>query len=243
MNRPKYDANEYAADWTTDQIKKQAWAYLLGVYIGDGCVTTNRGRLCFRLNTTDEDFRKATAAALSILTPYAATCSPSQRRKDMPHIKLNYPLVCGDPELCRRLVEATDSKTKIPELPIDTEREFVAGLMDSEGSVNEQRTKRTNRRFDISFKQCFDQNTKMPWIYDFHALLERIGVKPGKVGIGKPYRSHYKTPYRFGINIQSWIDALCYFKIKRKQDRIALWASMPAYAIRDKEQYGKRISL
>jgi len=50
----------------------KSFAYVLGVYLGDGAVTLWRmegksDRLVFRLNTIDEDFAKATRAALADL--------------------------------------------------------------------------------------------------------------------------------------------------------------------------------
>jgi hypothetical protein len=58
----------------------KSFAYILGVYLGDGCVTTWRAagksdRLIFRLNTIDEDFAQATKTALAQLTDYTVTLS------------------------------------------------------------------------------------------------------------------------------------------------------------------------
>jgi hypothetical protein len=58
----------------------KSFAYVLGVYLGDGAVTLWRmagktDRLVFRLNTIDEDFARATKAALADLSNYKVSLS------------------------------------------------------------------------------------------------------------------------------------------------------------------------
>ena len=58
----------------------RSFAYVLGVYLGDGAVTLWRmagkaDRLVFRLNTIDEDFANATRAALADLSDYKVSLS------------------------------------------------------------------------------------------------------------------------------------------------------------------------
>jgi hypothetical protein len=100
------------------------FAYLLGVFLGDGCVTlwSNRARasrglspsnrLQFRLNTIDEGFATATKTALQALTDYKVTvCCHAVAKSKNP----NWSLTCGDQALCQRLVADTEKKQIIPE--------------------------------------------------------------------------------------------------------------------------------
>lgn len=203
----------------------KSYAYLLGVYLGDGCVThTSEGYPVFRLNTIDADFAAATKAALSDLTdrPVWVGCHAVAKSN-----KPNHALRCGDKEICRMLVDATQAKAELPGGAFNWPREerlsFIAGLMDSEGFVAANKSNPTNRRFYMGFKSCD------PWVPGFVRMLEVTGIRTGKVSQEAPYRPGYRTPMRFTIKMQSWIAAGAYFNIRRKQERVEEWASAGAY--------------
>lgn len=207
------------------QSADKSYAYLLGVYLGDGCVTnTPDGYPVFRLNTIDADFADAAKQAIACLSRYSININVHAVKKSS---KLNHSLRCGDTGLCRRLRNDAPGKRTLPAGILDWPREhqlaFIAGLMDSEGFVAANSTNPTNRRFYMGFKSCD------PWVPDFIVLLQRLGVRIGKVQIEEPYRPGYKPPTRFTIKMQSWIDAGCYFNIRRKQDRVEEWAFAGAY--------------
>lgn len=197
------------------------WAYLVGVFLGDGCVTTNNGRPVFRLNTIDRDFATATKAALSSLTGYAVTiCTHSVKKSAKP----NHSLSCGDAGICAALNEATANKTKLPDwifAASDSDKlAFIAGLMDSEGYVC---LKHNRQGATLGFK-----STDV-WFDDFLALVRSVGIEHGKVGVEAPRQPHYRTPRRISIKLRSWVEAGAYFNIARKQERVERWAKMPRY--------------
>jgi intein-encoded DNA endonuclease-like protein len=204
----------------------KSFAYILGVYLGDGSVTLwqdkKRGgpsRLYFRLNTIDRDFAKATQKALQELTDYAASFTRHAVKKSK---KPNHALRCGDRVLCERLVADTEKKQIIPAYVFGWPREnrlaFIAGLMDSEGFVAAN-SNHTGRRFYMGFKSCD------VWVPDFVKILKSVGIEVGKIGIEKPRFPGYKTPIRFAIKMQSWVDSGARFNIKRKQARVDKWAA------------------
>lgn len=202
----------------------KSFAYVLGVYLGDGAVTDWRmagrsDRLIFRLNTIDEDFAQATKAALSDLSNYKVSLSCHAVSKSN---KPNWALALGDLALCQRLRADTDRKSKIPEYvlgwPRDIKLAFIAGLMDSEGFVAANGNY-TGRRFYMGFKSCD------PWVPEFIRLLQSVGIVIGKVGVERPRKAGYKTPRRFAIKMQSWIDSGARFNIVRKQRRVDEWAA------------------
>lgn len=202
----------------------KSFAYVLGVYLGDGCISTWRGegrsdRLQFRLNTIDADFAAATKAALETLSTYSVTTGVHAVAKSK---NPNHYLCLGDRALCERLVADTQKKQIIPEYvfgwPRDHQLAFVVGLMDSEGFVAGN-SNHTGRRFYMGFKSC-DK-----WVPDFIRLLQSVGIEHGKVGIERPRFSGYKTPMRFAIKMQSWIDSGARFNIARKQNRVDEWAN------------------
>ena len=201
------------------QSAGKSFAYVLGVYLGDGCITTWRmkgrsDRLMFRLNTIDEDFARATKAALLELTDYSVTVGSHKVPKST---KPNWYLALGDRVLCERLICDTDKKAKIPDYVYGWSREnklaFIAGLMDSEGQVS------INSRGSIymGFRSA-DR-----WFMDFIRVLQSVGLVLGKIGSdilpsGKIYR-------RVGIKMDSWAKSGARFNIIRKQNRVDAWAS------------------
>ena len=215
------------------QSAGKSFAYLLGVYLGDGCVYNQPSRNSgpepkayptFRLSVIDEDFALATKAALSNLTDRPVSIHRVEVKKSS---KPAYALRCGDPEICRLLVEMTNRKTQIPATVHDWTRDeklaFVAGLMDSEGFVAANNTNPTNRRFYMGFKSCD------VWVPDFLVVLHSLGIKTGKVSAEQPRKPGYKTPVRFAIKMQSWVDSGARFNIARKQGRVDEWAAIGPY--------------
>jgi intein-encoded DNA endonuclease-like protein len=204
------------------QSAGKTFAYLLGVYLGDGCVTTSgivaagtgRASLVFRLNTIDNDFADATADALLDLTGKR----PNIREHPVKKGSNNFAMTHACRELCEQLVSDTNDKTAIPAYVFgwadNLKREFIAGLMDSEGfvSMNSQGTAY------MGFKSCD------VWFADFVRILQSVGVQIGKIGVEQPRKPGYKTPRRFTVKMRSWVDSGCRFNIQRKQRRVNAWA-------------------
>lgn len=205
------------------QSAGKSYAYLLGVFLGDGCVTVNAGYPVFRLNTIDEDFALATKAALRDFTDRSVSIHKHEVKKSS---KPNYSLRCGDPEICAHLVEVTHSKRAIPDFVHEWDNglklAFIVGLMDSEGFVGAN-SNPTNRRFYMGFKSCD------VWVPEFIRLLQSVGIRIGKVQTEEPRKPGYKPPTRFTIKMQSWIDSGARFNIARKQDRVDQWAEAGPY--------------
>jgi hypothetical protein len=217
------------------QSAGKSYAYLLGVFLGDGCVThSSDGYRCFRLNTIDEDFADATKAAIREFTERPISIHKHAVSKSS---KPNYSLRCGDPEICAHLVEVTNGKKSLPPSVMEWTRSdriaFIVGLMDSEGFVAAN-SNTTNRRFYMGFKSCD------VWVPEFVRVLESVGLKVGKVSTEEPRRPGYKTPMRFAIKMQSWVDSGARFNIGRKQQRVDEWASSGAYE--NRSRFPRRLS-
>lgn len=215
----------------------KSFAYLLGTYLGDGCVSKAQGYLRFTLSVIDMDFALAVKNAILDIYPErkVGIWTFPVRGSDKP----TNALYCGSQELCKDLVRITDGKQKIPTgclllAPKEFRLAFISGLMDSEGFVAANKSNPTNRRYYMGYKSC-DK-----WVPDFIKVLESVGVKIGKVSQEKPRKEGYKTPTRFTIKMQSWIDSGCRFNIKRKQARVDEWASYGPYEKRAK--YARRLT-
>lgn len=216
------------------QSAGKTWCYLLGVYMGDGCVTTSNGYPVFRLNTIDEDFAQATKVALQEFTQRPIWIGLQPVKGGRPQ----YQLRCGDPDICRKMVEQTNGKQKLPdgwELWADDEKKaFTVGLMDSEGFVAEKTEGKTGRAYYMGFKSCG------LWIRDFVRLMQSFGLLIGKVSDCPPNKPGYQTPTRFHIKMKSWVECKMRFNIERKQSRVDRWASTEPYS--ERKRHPRQVS-
>lgn len=209
-----------------DAGKSCAYAYILGVYLGDGCVTYPYGKPMFRLNTIDEDFALAVKKALKVLSPErVGICCYAVKKSTKP----NYALWSSNWALCGWLSHDTRQKQEIPFHLVKSREEkkaFIVGLMDSKGFVAEKTQHKTGRAYYMGFKSCDE------WIPQFIQILKSVGVKIGKVSECPPSKEGYLTPTRFHIKMQSWVDAGLRFNIRRKQARVDRWAATVPYSER-----------
>lgn len=206
----------------------KSFAYLLGVYLGDGCVTNQGEQIVFRLNTIDEDFAVAVKTAIEDLSDSkVGICKHAVSKSSKP----NHALRCGDKDLCALLVKETGGKAFLPSWYLNTwtdemRKAFIIGLMDSEGFVAKNTNNHTGRGYYMGYKSCD------PWVPELISMMQSIGLTMGKIQTEKPYKPHYKAPTRFTIKMQSWVDSGMRFNIKRKQDRVDCWANTEPYSER-----------
>lgn len=211
------------------QSAGKSYAYILGVFLGDGCATRYNSHIAFRLNTIDEDFAIAVKTALSELTNTTVHIWKHAVKKSA---NPNYHLCCADDELALHLKEITQGKQIIPavvdEWPKELRTAFIVGLMDSEGYVaaNHKGRVRTNRSYFMGYKSCDG------WVPHFVRILAGCGIRIGSVRQEKPRKPGYKVPTVFNIKMQSWIDSGARFNIARKQSRVDEWGSRGPYEMR-----------
>lgn len=216
------------------QSAAKSYAYLLGVFLGDGCVSTQG---TYSQPTIDKDFADTVERAFRVLTDKTVTISYSERPRKDRKCSPEWRIYCGDKELAKRFVDDTKAKQVIPEYVFgwdnELKKQFVIGLMDSEGFVGANHSdaaragwNNTNRDFYMGYKSCD------VWVPEFIKVLESVGIRLGKVSQEKPIKPWHKIPTRFTIKMQSWIDSGCRFNIARKQNRVDEWASQPAYTTR-----------
>jgi hypothetical protein len=212
------------------QSAAKSFAYILGVYLGDGCVNA---RGYYYQNTIDQDFAEAVKQAFDRIADRPARITYAEVPKKGCNCSPQWTVLCSDRPLLQRFVVDTGGKARIPEYVLGWDRElrqqFVIGLMDSEGFVAAIHRgpgydwKVTNRSFYMGYKSCD------PWVPELMRVMESIGLRLGKVGHEKPRKPGYKAPMRFHIKMQSWINSGCRFNIARKQDRVDEWGSIGPY--------------
>jgi len=211
------------------QSAGKSFAYILGVYLGDGCVNA---RGYYYQNTIDQDFAEAVKQAFDTIAARPARITYMEKPAKGRNCSPQWTVLCSDRQLLQRLVADTGGKASIPEYVFGWDRElrqqFVIGLMDSEGFVAANHRHRgydwqaTNRSFYMGYKSCD------PWVPELIRVMESIGLRLGKVG-HEANKLGRKPSMRFHVKMQSWIDSGCRFNIARKQARVDEWGSVGPY--------------
>lgn len=196
--------------------KTKALYYIIGVYLGDGCASYNpKSRsYSFILNTIDKDFAEATMDSLETLLDKRPRMY--EIKKEPPR-KLVYRVEINSKDLYEYLKKETLNKLIIPDFIKENQdkelaREFVAGLMDSEGwfSRTTQKSGFTVYQMGIAGAEAFV--TELPEYFRTHQLecgkISKMKSKPG-----------HRLMLRILINKISWINEGYYFKIQRKQSK------------------------
>jgi hypothetical protein len=210
-----------------EQSAAKSYAYLLGVFLGDGCVSDQN---TYVQSTIDKDFADAVAKAFAYVTTRPVRIAYKEKPKKNSNCSPAWTITITDHELSRRFVADTSGKRVIPDYvfgwDIELRKQFIIGLMDSEGYVATNADKgwsRTNRSFHMGYKSCD------LWVPELVLLMRSVGLRLNKVAQCPPRKPGYKTPTRFTIKMQSWIDAGMRFNIARKQSRVDEWGSIGPY--------------
>ncbi len=211
-------------DWRKSAEKTTALSYLIGVFLGDGCVTfynDKKGRkyLTFKLNAIDKDFVQRTVDCINILydaNKEVKTFTDTHYRQGY-YYNVSY----QNQELGAFLYGQTLGKKIIPPMIYamsdSDKKHFIAGCMDSEGYFAKATKKNCKSAFSLGIKCCDD------WIHPFKYILESVGVKIKRKETCKPYKEWYRVPYRYILDIDSYFGNKCFFNIARKQDRYGLY--------------------
>jgi intein/homing endonuclease len=185
-------------------------AYLLGVYLGDGCLYHRQ----FTVVKNDEDTIQRVASILESIfgrKPRTYTVQPNRTtlyacRIEGKEVPKWFRMVCP-------------TKNRLPacvlNAPDEVQKEFIAGLMDTDGYISYGMNKEGFQKVSMGFTSA------SPWLLDFRAMFQRHGVKVGKLTLKNKYRSPLERDcFQVGINVRSFADAGLYFRCVRKQSRL-----------------------
>lgn len=220
------NSTEQSAGKTTLTTKL---SYLIGVYLGDGCVyfDEKHWNYSFQLNVIDKDFAERTADCLEEYfgkKPALFLCESRGSWKKRGTSPLWTTCVYGK-EKCQWLRDITHDKMVIPRIIFEAtdeqQKAFIAGIMDSEGYVGKHYDKKLDRIHWLMGICSADT-----WLEDFMQMLSKHGVKYGKRYKEKQTKPWHKPKYRYKINTMSFIKSGCYFTIRRKKDRLVEYIKM-----------------
>jgi len=200
-------------------IHTKEYAYLLGVYLGDGYIYKRIRGNCisyiFVIRVTDEDFTEIVSRCIRKITGKKYKIS-----FEKPNI---WKLSSYNQELSLMLFNETKKKDIIPDWLLKTNDKeilkwFIAGFLDSDGFVHLSKplfrwknTKKGRRQLTMGFQAIHE------WIYDIVAILDKLGVKVGKKQYLKKQKEFHRQQIRYTINYKSFVQSNCFFKLKRKQ--------------------------
>lgn len=209
----------YKYHYIDGQSADKDYAYVLGVYIGDGCISkpkNTKNKWSLQLEVIDKDFAEKFADCLEKLggkvLRYYDYSYPSKPER------LFHRVVCRNHDIIKTFLRDTNNKTKIPEYVYKWNREnqikFIEGIMDSEGFIS-QRTKIMENglpSFMMGIKMDFEI------LKQIRPIFQHLNIKTGKYTMSKCYVNVQTA--NLSINIMSWINSGAHFNIKRKEDRV-----------------------
>jgi DNA-binding transcriptional regulator WhiA len=198
------------------QSAGKSFAYILGTYLSDGCVTKEYGKNVFRLEVMDEDYA---IAFFNALKRYGVNHLKSYKIKNERYKRgYSFFVVTRDNDLCERLLLETNRKSIIPSYVFKWDkhikREFIAGMMDGEGYASKR--KKPLRNGSQNYQLGIGMEYKL--LEQFKRILQSVGVSVGKFTFAKKVVN--KQVASISLNIKSWHEAGCYFYIQRHQSRI-----------------------
>jgi intein/homing endonuclease len=210
---------------SSENLNKEL-AYLLGVYLTDGCITSRdkpTPNCIFSMGCIDKDFADETLRCVKHLIPSCKANVNKYNYKPSGFCKksiVKYFFGAGFTMYKNFFLEQTGEKHHIPsviwEAPLDIKKEFIAGVMDGDGWISISEKGRLNPRISIGIGGISEG-----WVWEFKILLEKMGVsvnKPDLVNAG--YREHTQPFVRFHFNVRSFIEKGLYFKIERKKRKL-----------------------
>ena len=211
------------------QSAGKEFAYLLGVYLGDGCILQDKRWVNigykFQLVCIDYDFIEKVQQSINILLeklPNIKTVNMTTKGKE--NRKQQYKMVISN-IFWKTFVDDTCNKKIIPEYVWNWDKElikqFIIGIMDSEGYCAKCK-KYTGTIY--SYQLGIGMAESYTW--DIWRLFQKIGTETTqpqlmlqKVKMRKDGTPH-KDCFRWQIKIPSFDSSGLYFNIKRKQERV-----------------------
>ena len=199
------------------KIESLEFAYVIGVYLGDGCTSKSSSGHCFRLSVIDKDFAEKTAKCLSIILEKNIKVFEDKWPQTRGY-KSNFVTQAHGTGFCTFIETETNHKKVIPDFikngTIDQKKSFIEGIMDSEGFVTIHRDpKRKIPRYQVGLAMCDN------FVEEVVEMMKLLGVivLPRRTEI----RYGFLPIHRYTINNKSWINSGMKFSIARKQNRLA----------------------
>nr|DAP50660.1 MAG TPA: LAGLIDADG DNA endonuclease family [Caudoviricetes sp.] len=197
------------------QSAEKNYAYLLGLYFGDGHIEKRSdNNYIFTLQAIDKDFVEYTAKILSIVTQRDVKVTEIKRKTSANNIV--YSCTVGNIYF-KDIYEDTYCKQVVPPYVFEWEKEcqlaFLEGIMDSDGYMS-ARTNGSNWNFECGYRTTF------AWALSIKKVFSLVGIETKKI-IEIPQKAPKKDIYGFRINLKSLAQSDFKFNLQRKQNRFS----------------------
>lgn len=200
------------------QSAGKSFAYVLGVYIGDGCITKPKKHpnysYVFRLDVIDKDFADKFAEELKNLG-----CKVLPREWER-YGKPCYIVETRDKDLTDVLLKDTDHKKIVPDYVMkwskDERLAFISGIMDSEGFISKR--KKIMKNGLPSFQMGIKMDYEM--LKQIKPIMQSVGIRVGKYTMSPSKWCTNVQTANLSINLKSWASSNAHFNIKRKEDKV-----------------------
>lgn len=195
------------------------FAYLLGVYLGDGHIAYANSAYQFIVVSEDIDLCKNISDISDAVIGKKGTISKRDNY---------YKIVICSKDLCNKILfymcsvldyeTATkeDRKSTLPSFEdIEHQKQFIIGLMDSDGWIREAVNGRY-LKYEVGFK-----NTN-PNVHKIKEIMIQLGLICNKTYEVLPENTNDLPAFSWTINTKSFADIL-HFRINRKQELLLKW--------------------
>ncbi len=195
-------------------------AYILGVIFGDGCFNRWKGKcLGISLLVKDKDFAEYfyKIAKEDGHNPkfYKIKCKKRKIKLNIINSTLFYKVNINNRKVAKEYFKIVNKRKNIPKeifnSSIECKKQFIKGVIDSEGWIGKHKRKDLKRGYNYSMGFGVKDN----FVYGLNKLFKEVGIKVNKVLFNKTTEIKY-----FHINMWSYYDSKIGFSIKRKQDRL-----------------------
>lgn len=210
---------------SSENLNKEI-AYLLGVYITDGSITSRlkpTPNCTFQLQVIDKDFAELTLKCLKKILPECKGNVNKTYFKPSGFCKKSIYKYCigvGFTKWKDFFINQTGNKHHIPSIiwdaPLQIKKWFIAGVMDGDGHIAIATKGRKNPRFSIGIG-----GVEEGWIWEFKQFIEKLGIhtnKPEIIPAG--YRNHTIPFVNIKFNVRDYIASGFFFTIGRKQEKL-----------------------
>jgi hypothetical protein len=161
-----------------EKLPKREYAYLLGQYLGDGCISAMGPRGVFRLRiaTCDAypDIRQQTIDAMAAVLPNKVGVIPSVGCSEVASYSKHWPCLFpqhGPGRKHERKIELVDWQLRIVEL---FAHEFLTGLVHSDGCRSTNTIKKKGKVYE--YPRYFFTNVSPDILNLFGATCEMLGI-------------------------------------------------------------------
>ena len=200
-------------------------AYFLGSYLGDGCISpaqNSANGFEFKILSIDKDLIEHVRFILYMEFDSEVSLQNVQKRywavSSVKNSVIQYLMKhCGREKRWPGSIWNSDKQSKI---------DFLSGLLDTDGYSTYQRDKLIKGAY---YDQCrIGFCTTSSWIGKVKLLAKLLGVNSGEIYLAhngqKQGHKGKKPVYGLVFNVKTFIEAGCFFRVKRKQNRVVEYA-------------------